>query len=152
MIRMRQVYAEQAHRLGMQMGSSLRRGDLMECNAAGFTGYEAIVRSLDASTAAFGAFEHGSPLALWGVCAHTLLGDVGQLWFLTTHGVEHHRKLLLMASRVFVRQAEGLYPRLEAVVHKDYTVCIRWLEWLGFSVAEPMPGALGAFYLAKKGF
>ena len=155
MIQMRQVFSHQAHRLGMQMGSRLRAGDLMECAAAGMTGYEAITESLKLSALAFGAFDGGfdgaPPLALWGVCAQTMLGDHGRLWFLTADGVERHKKLLLRASRDFVQFAESQYPRLEAIVHRDYDAATRWLRWLGFRL-EPLPDLGGDFCRARIGF
>lgn len=151
MIDMRQVHSHQAQRLGQQMGALLREGDRLECEAAGLTGYAAITESLRASALAFGAFEDKQPLALWGVCAHTLLGDCGRVWFLTTDGVARHRKLLLRASRDFVDFAEAQYPRLEAIVHRDYDTSTRWLRWLGFRL-EPLDAFGGAFYRARIGF
>ena len=58
---------------------------------------------------------------------------------------------LLRASRDFVQFAESQYPRLEAIVHRDYDAATRWLRWLGFRL-EPLPDLGGDFCRARIGF
>lgn len=153
MIELRQVYSHESTRLAMRMGPRLRAGDAAECAAAGQSGYDAIAGSIRASALAFGAFEDGEPLGLWGLIPVSVVGDTARVWFLTAEGAERHKKLLLREAREFVRFAESQYARLEAYVHVEYTSCIRWLGWLGFTVSAPIPGLLdGGFCCATVGF
>lgn len=153
MIELRQVFSHEANRLGMQMGARLRAGDAAECAAAGLSGYDAVTTSVRASAFAFGAFDGGTPLGLWGLVTTSMVGDTARAWFLTAQGTERHRKLLLRQSREFVQFAEGQYPRLEAYVHRDYNTCIRWLRWLGFTVGDPVHDLFdGGFCRATIGF
>jgi hypothetical protein len=151
-IELRAVLPHEANRLAMEMGPRLRAGDMMECRQVGLSGYEAVAQSLSASLNAWGAFDQTTPLAVWGVIPLALVGATARVWFLTAEGVQHHRKLLLRASADFVQAALAVYSCLEAVVHSDYVVCLRWLRWLGFSISAPLPDAFdGKFCRATIG-
>lgn len=125
----------------VEVAARLRAEDAAEVWAIGrFTPLAAVEQSLDRSMRAWAWIEDGQPVALFGVGVESLIGGVGRPWLLTTAGVAQHRiRLARLSLNALVRIRE-VRPRLENWVDARYTVCLRYLRWLGFTVhpAEPM--------------
>jgi hypothetical protein len=90
---------------------------------------------------------NGEPFAMVGVCPMNYLAGTGGAWAMATDSVQKHRRLFMRLSRIFVRVLLGIFPRLHTFIAADYPEAIRWVRWLGWSVAEAKPfGPSGSFF------
>ena len=95
-------------------------------------------RSVKAYAALTGA---GETIQMWGVSRHGgLLGFVGSPWLLGSKILDRPEvsREYIRQSRVYARELEAGFRRLENWVHAENRLAIRWLRWLGYSLA-PAP-------------
>jgi hypothetical protein len=125
----------------------LRPGDAREIAALGETPEEGIGRSLARSLWADAYLAEGEVAAIAGLCMPSLLGPIASLWLVTGKPVDRHRKEFLALTRQRVAEVRKDWPVLVDYVHADYAEALRWLHWLGFTIAPPQPyGRLGALF------
>ena len=74
----------------------------------------------------------GAPAFIGGV-----LGD-GQVWMLGNPLIAKCRKFYLRETRRQRDIMAGLFPVLRTQVDVNYPRSLRWLEWLGFAIGEPV--------------
>lgn len=123
----------------------LREGDRREIEALGVSPRHGLAQSLARSAWADAYFADGEVAALVGVAMQPLLGGVAMPWLLTGRPVDRHRKAFLRLTRARTRQMLAEHGTLVAEVHAEYREAVRWLAWLGFTLAPPRPlGPLGA--------
>lgn len=123
----------------------LRSGDAREIAALGVNKPQAFELSMSRALWAEAYLIDGEVAALVGLSTNSLLGGTGSPWLFTGTPVDRHRKDFLRLTRAGVARMRAEYPVLVNHVHADYRQAIRWLEWLGFTVAPPQPfGPLGA--------
>ena len=123
----------------------LRDGDRREIEALGLTPRDGLAQSLARSVWADAYLVGGEVAALVGLALQPLLGGVAMPWLLTGRPVDRHRRAFLQLTRARTRQMLAEHGTLVAEVHADYREAVRWLSWLGFSLAPPRPlGPLGA--------
>lgn len=123
----------------------LRDGDRREIAALGVTMPQALELSMSRALWADAYLIDGEVAALVGLSTNSLLGGIGSPWLFTGRPVDRHRKDFLRLTRAGVARMRAECPVLVNHVHADYRQAIRWLEWLGFTVAPPqLFGPLGA--------
>ena len=123
----------------------LRDGDRREIEALGMPPREGVVRSLARSLWADAYLVDGEVAALAGLAIQPLVGGVAMPWLLTGRPVDRHRKAFLRLTRSRARRMLAEHGTLVAEVHADYREAVRWLAWLGFTLAPARPlGPFGA--------
>jgi hypothetical protein len=137
------VDASEAH--AMAMAPHLRAADVAEVHAAsGRTPFDALRVSLRCSTQAWTGLVDGTPACIWGVGPWSLAGGLGCPWLLGTAQVERHARAFLRRSRHCLGQMLETYDALENFVDARNATSLRWLAWLGFTIAPATPhGFLG---------
>jgi hypothetical protein len=125
----------------------LRDGDAREIEALGLSPREGLARSLVRSVWADAYLAGDEVAALVGLAMEPLLGGVAMPWLMTGRPVDRHRKAFLRLTRERTRQMLAEHGTLVAEVHAEYREAVRWLAWLGFTLAPPRPlGPLGALF------
>lgn len=125
----------------------LRDGDRREIEAFGLSPHEGLARSLARSVWADAYLAGGEVAALVGLALQPLLGGVAMPWLLTGRPVDRHRKAFLRLTQDRTRQMLAEHGTLVAEVHAEYREAVRWLVWLGFTLAPPRPlGLQGALF------
>ncbi len=123
----------------------LRDGDRREIEVLGVSPREGLAASLARSVWADAYVVGGEVAALVGVAMQPLVGGVAMPWLLTGRPVDRHRKAFLRLTRSRTRRMLAEHGTLVAEVHAEYREAVRWLTWLGFTLAPPRPlGPLGA--------
>ena len=88
------------------------------------------------------------PVAVFGVGRLSLLSGVGVPWMLGTDMLKANAKLLLPMAPLVVRKMMQGHDVLRNVVHEDNKASIRWLEYMGFRMGNPVEaGWRGAMFL-----
>ena len=127
------------------MAIDLRPGDLREIEALGLSPREGLALSLARSVWADAYLAGPEVAALVGLALQPLVGGVAMPWLLTGRPVDRHRKAFLRLTRARTRRMLAEHGTLVAEVHAEYREAVRWLAWLGFTLAPPRPlGPLGA--------
>lgn len=125
-----------------ELVARIRPMDRLECECMGFT-VDAMVRaSIDGSIACQAMLIDGQLAAIGGVGAppggfidrHDAPG-----WLLTTDTVALYPVAFHRAVRQWLLMASALVDSVWALVHADYSVSIKWLERLGFSLGPVLP-------------
>jgi hypothetical protein len=68
-----------------------------------------------------------------------MLSMVGVPWLIGTDLIEAHAKPFLRRNRKMVGVMRARYPHLANYVDVRNTKARQWLEWLGFTLREPVP-------------
>lgn len=118
----------------------MRDADKVEVMAsAGRTPREALLESLDGSEVALTVVIDGIPEIMLGVATISAVTGTGCPWLLGTDAVKKHYREFLRQSPVFLKRLSHGYTRLVNIVDDRNTLSKRWLQWLGFTLAEPRP-------------
>lgn len=80
----------------------------------------------------------GRPELMWGVGDINILAGVGAPWLLGTNAVEENFRAFLRISSDWPAQLLKRYSVLRNFVDVRNTVSVRWLEWLGFRLLDPV--------------
>lgn len=75
---------------------------------------------------------------MFGIGDLNILAGVGAPWLLGTNELEANARDFLRMSRDFKDQLLRRYSILRNFVDVRNTASIRWLEWLGFSLLDPV--------------
>jgi hypothetical protein len=125
----------------------LRDGDRREIEALGLSLREGLAQSLARSVSADAYLVDGEIAALTGLALQPLVGGVAMPWLVTGRPVDRHRKAFLRLTRARTRRLLAEHRTLVAEVHADYPEAVRWLAWLGFTLAPARPiGPRGALF------
>ena len=117
----------------------MRNADRQEVAAAsGKTPVQALTFSLRKSSIAYTALIDGRPEVMFGVGDLNILAGVGAPWLLGTDAVEKHYVAFLRGSIDWRDQLLRRYSVLRNFVDDRNRVSIRWLEWLGFRLLDPV--------------
>lgn len=103
------------------------------------TPLDAITHSLSQSVEAWTATVDGRPEVIFGVADVNILTAMGAPWLLGTDAVVKHNRQFLRRSIWWREKLFSNYETLRNFVHEDNVVSKRWLEWLGFTLFDPMP-------------
>ena len=121
-----------------ELAEFLRPADKAECWNSGSRPSELIRQGIEISPWCYMAEDDHGPIAIWGVGISSLIGGVGIPWCLTTAGVESRRWLFARQSKLWVERMRDGWGMLEGWCDADYAVSLRWLQWLGFTIDEPI--------------
>ena len=121
------------------IASRMRAADREEVFAAsGRSPLSALCFSYRHSSLAWTALFDGRPEVMWGVGDINILTGIGAPWLLGTDAVEKNFRGFLKISRNWPAQLLSRYTVIRNLVDARNTVSLRWLEWLGFRLYEPM--------------
>lgn len=124
----------------LRIAPRMRLADIEEVKAAsGRTAIGALLYSLGRSDFAYTVEFNGRPETMFGCGTVDILGNVGAPWLLGTNALESHYRHFLRGSRFWVSRMMGQYAMLRNIVDDRNAVSKRWLEWLGFTLSEPVP-------------
>lgn len=93
----------------------------------------------------------GVPAIAYGV-APTTEPMIGRAWMLATDDLLKVRREFVAGCRREVRLMQQTFAVLTNEVHRENTVAIAWLEWLGFHIDRERPvGPNGELFVFWKG-
>ena len=119
---------------------NLRREDALEAEAlAGVSPSVLMKKSFSNSMESWVWVKDDEPGAIWGVAMDSIIGGTAQIWLVSTPVVDRYPIEFLRSSRKVLEVLQTRYPVLENWVDARYVKCIRWLEWLGFTMGEAEP-------------
>ena len=122
------------------IAARMRPADVAEVAASsGNTPHDALMFSLSGSRAAWTAVLDGQPEVMFGIGDLNILTRTGSPWLLGTDAVEREPRMFLRQSRDWREQLLNDYDLLRNFVDDRNTVSKRWLQWLGFTLMEPVP-------------
>lgn len=117
----------------------MRKADRDEVFAAsGRSPTAALTYSFRKSSHCWTALFDGRPEIMWGIGDINILAGVGAPWLLGTDAVEHNFRAFLRISSGWPAQLLQRYSVLRNFVDVRNEVSVRWLEWLGFRLLEPI--------------
>ena len=125
-----------------QLVQTMRPEDQAEVWAsAHYTPWDALVASIRLTDETYTGLADGQVLCIFGVGKATVLSNQGAPWMLSSSLVEKHMRAWARGSRIamkFMTENNGV-AHLKNYVDARYTVAVRWLSWLGFTIhpAEP---------------
>lgn len=118
---------------GEAIAPYLRAEDRIEAEHTGMSAAAAIAWAIGRSFESWAAFDVlGYAIAVWGIGAPTLTGNVAWPWLMTTDLVLKHKTRFLREARDFVARQSAIYPVLQVQTLADYRGALRLLAWLGF--------------------
>lgn len=111
------------------------REEMLAC--AGQTVEDALREGLSKSLRAWVIESDGLPLAAVG---DTMAGiGLGVPWMVTTEHIASNPRGFLRASRAILGDMLMRHQMLINYVDARNAAAIRWLQWLGFAIGEPVP-------------
>ena len=117
----------------IKLAPNLREQDKEELKlASGDEPLEALIYSLNASEECNAIIDDNDNIVgLFGVAPVDEL--TGSPWLLGAEGIKDIKQEFLEGCSSWITEVQERHPILLNYVHKDNTVAIRWLRWLGFS-------------------
>lgn len=130
------------------LGATMRKEDRAEvASSSGMPPVAALRDCLAKSSHANTALVDGRVICMFGVAPHPEEWGSGFVWVLGSDLVVEHRRIFARLSRKYLASMLAIYPRLMNAVDARYTASVRWIEWLGFDLSEPVPiGKDGALF------
>ena len=117
----------------------LRKDDIVEIWASNhLTPREALQKSLNESFISL-TIHNGSPIAMFGVNGHSILGEKACIWMLGSDDLEKIKIRFLKNNHNFINYFLGYYPYLYNHVDDRNKKSIKWLKFLGAKIDEPKP-------------
>ena len=123
-----------------KLSHTMRLEDRAEVWAsAHYTPWDALVASISLTDETYTGLADGQVLCIFGVGKSTLTSDVGHPWMLSSYLVEYHMRAWARGSKLAFKFMTQDVDHLINYVDARYTVAVRWLTWLGFTIhlAEP---------------
>lgn len=119
------------------LANRVRKADVDELWAGlRYTPEQAIRYGLQHSSVVRTAFIEGEAAAIYGVVPRE---GAGIPWAVFTTTIDRHALTFLRGSRRELESMREGYDRLVNVVDARNTLAVRWLQWLGFALDEPVP-------------
>lgn len=143
--------------MAVDLGSRLRQSDRDEIEAAsGMIPEQSIVLCVKVSKRSDAWLVDGRPAAIAGVADSWEGKGIGRVWMLASDEAEQFPKRLLHGNREYVQELLEGYEMLSNFVDDRNKKAQRWLNWLGFTIGEPVPyGIYGfpfrPFWMSKSG-
>lgn len=120
-----------------------RQADIEEMrDGAGVSIAEALEFGLATSLRASVIMAGDKPLAAFGDASGGLFTGVGVPWLISTEHVTQHARGFLRICRPLVQDMLVRHSLLMNYVDDRNTAAIRWLQWLGFEMHEPIPAGV----------
>lgn len=122
-----------------ELKGRLRQADLEELKCLQIGPEEALITGYHESDLCRTITVDDVPAAMFGVVAQDDRHERAIVWLLGSDDILTIRRQFLRESRQWLKVISRGYDRLYNVVHKDNSVHLRWLQWLGFYFGEPIP-------------
>ncbi len=137
------------------MRGKLRAEDVIEIRRRnGREPYAVLIDSFRRSEVAYVGLIDGEIACAWGVARESILSSAGVIWLLSTAVMERAPVAVARRTRRELQELLKVYPELGNYVDSEYEKCVRWLEWLGFTLEPPEPlgirgGMFRKFYITR---
>lgn len=128
-----------------QLVANARAADIDEArDGAGLTIAQSLELGMKLSQQAMVFDTEGVLLAAFGDAKAFEAPGVGVPWLISTNSIEQHARGFLRACRPLVQEMLQRHQVLTNFVDDRNEAAKRWLAWLGFELASPVPaGRLG---------
>lgn len=124
----------------LSMMGRIRQADLLEHDAAVGGSIEDSLRTgLNISTQTWAGEVDGKVICICGVAPVQAMPESGAVWLISADEIERAPAQFLRLSRQVLKKMLGLYPHLFNFADARNVKALRWLQWLGFSIHEPIP-------------
>lgn len=118
----------------------MREADAAEVFAAtGRSPLSALRHSVARSDFVYTIEFDGQPETVFGCGTVNLVCRIGAPWLLGSDALERYYRHFLKGSRFWVSKMRREYSGLRNIVDDRNEVSKRWLQWLGFTLSEPIP-------------
>lgn len=118
--------------------TDLRRADRVELEAIrGWTAEQELKHAIGSTKFARTCLYEGKVLAIFGDTKHD--ATYGLPWMVTSTWVETHARPFIAVCRGALAEARARHVQLINFVEIHNLLAIRWLKWLGFEFAAPIP-------------
>jgi hypothetical protein len=107
------------------------------------TPQKSLETSLSHSSQAWTALIDDQPEVMFGVMDINILTATGAPWLLGTDAVVTYNRQFLRRSLWWRGKLLEQYDVLKNFVHDDNVVSKRWLQWLGFTLHDPIRAGAG---------
>lgn len=134
-IRVREAKNEDIERIARDM----RQGDKDEIWASNHLAPVDAIRIGMQNSVYCRVIENGSPIAMFGICPVTIIGDHAVIWMLGTNGLDKIKIKFLRNCRAYIDTMLAMYDYLDNYVDVRNTKSIAWLKFLGARFDEPRP-------------
>lgn len=140
------VPATEAHAIAI--AKHLSPQSLKDCSVLGRDPLAQSIYNFQTSVCVFAGLLDGRCFCLFGVYPDSLISNRGQPWLLTSADLPVARLALARGSREYFPWLVNRFASLHGWVYEENAVSIRWLRWLGCTIApEPTPlGETGKLY------
>lgn len=118
-----------------ELKDNLRKEDIAEVEACGYTPYEALTNGYIYSDC-YSAKVRGKTEAMFGVSSHNQPAGWGVIWYLGSDESFHHPIALVKGGREYTDKWLQQYKLLHNAVDVRNTKHIQWLKHLGFIFTE----------------
>ena len=138
-----------------EMKGKLRKEDVLEIERkTGREPYRVLIESYRKSDIAFVGLVDNEIACAWGVAKESILSDESTIWLLSTEVMKKAPVAVAKKTKMELDKLLQVYPKIGNYVDSEYSLCIRWLCWLGFTVENPEPigvrgGLFSKFYIAR---
>lgn len=128
-----------------ELAETMRQADVDEVWASGYlTPSVALSSALRGSLQAWTGLIDGRVACMFGVMPESLMGGSGYPWMLGSDLIERHQKLFLRRCLENVAMMAEQFGYLHNYVDDRNVKSIKWLQWLGFEIGEPVAhGVIG---------
>lgn len=83
--------------------------------------------------------KYNKAVAVLGVRPVNMFSNVGIPWLLGTKGLDKMKKFFVKYSKLIIEEMKKGFDILINYVDARYFKAVRWLEWCGFIIDEPLP-------------
>ena len=116
-----------------ELKDNLRAEDVRECQAGGYTPFQALLNGFVHSDECYSAKINNRTVAMFGVSSKNQVEGVGVIWFLGGDETERHPISMVRDSKEYLDRWLEKYKILWNVVDVRNTRHIAWLKHLGFT-------------------
>jgi hypothetical protein len=122
------------------MRGRIRAADIAEFEAL-FEGdiFDNLRTGLNVSSKSWAGVLDGRVICVCGVAPISDMPNSGAVWLVGTDDLEHNALGFLRRSRKVLKEMLGIFPHLWNFADARNFKALQWLEWLGFSIREPIP-------------
>lgn len=115
--------------------ANMRAIDKLEVSCFGYTPSKAAEISVAESDVVFTVLSNkGKVMAIFGAGVR----DEAYIWLLGTDELERNPKPFLRHCRKWVNSLVEMYGSVSNVIHADNLICLRWLQWCGAELSDPV--------------
>lgn len=94
---------------------------------------------LNLSTRSWAGVRDGAVVCVCGVAPVPEMPRSGAVWLVSTYDLEDRPHEFLRHSKRVLREMISVFPHLWNFADARNVKALQWLQWLGFSIREPIP-------------